>query len=176
MTQPREVSAAWGAFVPPARREHALVQAPMDGELLVYDEERHRAHAVNGPAAQVLQRCDGQQSVEGVARQLVQARNLRAAQLPHRLKVEQALVWLALLALGRAHLLKERLKPAGTLKLPTRRDLLRQLGQTAVALPAVASIMAPSAMDAVSCSLLSCATKPCCITKLCSGPPTYLCV
>lgn len=206
MTAGPSLRALWRAFVPPARREQGLVLAPMDDELLVYDESRHRAHALDRTSAQVLQLCDGRQSIEGVARQLAVAQDKGAGQLPHwqgcpqgppaaahrqpsaasqktplpdsahGLALQEALVWLALLQLGRARLLAGRLEGPSAAPLPTRRELLRQLGQAAVALPMVASIVAPTAMDTVSCSLLSCASKPCCISKLCSGPPSYLCV
>ena len=165
------------AFVPPARRREALVHAAVDDEVLIYDEQRHQAHALNAAAAEVLEHCDGQHSVQQMARQLAAAQKASASLLPPDLRAQESWVWLALLQLDRARLLQDRLKSAAPL--PTRRDLLRRLARGALALPVlpvVASVVAPTAMEAASCSLVSCASKPCCISKLCSGPPLYLCV
>ena len=156
-------------FVPPARRVEALVQACVGDEVLIYDPTQHRAHALNGPAARVLQHCDGEQTVRAVAQLLVQAQLVP----PEAELVQQEnRVWLALLQLDRARLLQKRLKSATPL--PTRRELLRQLVGVGL-LPVVASIVSPTALETASCSSVSCVSKPCCTGKTCSGAPLYLC-
>jgi hypothetical protein len=113
-------------------------------ETLVYDLLRDRAHCLNRTAACVWRRCDGQTSVSDLAQALGETLNLPA---------DEAIVWMALERLGRAHLLHKRLPPPGPTGRYTRREVLRRLGAAgglAVLLPAVQSIVAPQAVQAAS--------------------------
>jgi len=56
-------------FLPLARRE-AIITKEVDGELLVYDCERDRAHCLNETAAAIWQLCDGRTSVGEISEQL----------------------------------------------------------------------------------------------------------
>jgi hypothetical protein len=89
----------------------------------------------------VWQLCDGQTTPQEMAAQL--HGDLTPAQA-------EELVWLTLKRLEKAHLLEnDVVKPAGR-KVMTRRELLKGLGVTAVMLPVVASITAPSPVAAQS--------------------------
>ena len=127
---------------PRARTDDLLVQDLPD-ETLVYDLARHRAHCLNRTAALVWRRCDGRTSVAELAQVLA-----REAQLPP----DGEAVWAVLHDLSRAHLLEERIiPPEGAPR--SRREALKRLGAVAglaVLLPAVQSIVAPTAAQAAS--------------------------
>jgi hypothetical protein len=112
-------------------------------ELLVYDLERHKAHCLNQTAALVWRHCDGQTSVAEMV--CILAEEMKTA-------VPDAVVWLALHQLGKAHLLSDRVDgPGGDARL-SRRETMRRLGwAAAVALPVVTSIVAPTASQAATC-------------------------
>jgi hypothetical protein len=111
-----------------------------DDETMVYDTVCHQASALNRTATLVWRHCDGKTSVP----EFVEL--LRKADLP----ADEAVVWLALDRLEKAHLLEKPLtKPADHL---SRRRALRRLvmaGGLAL-LPAVTSIVAPTPSMAAS--------------------------
>ena len=128
---------------PNARRDGLVIQELPD-ETLVYDLRRERAHCLNRTAASVWRRCDGQTTIGDLAQALHETLDLPA---------DEAIVWMALERLDRAHLLVERLPTPGHTGRHTRREVLRRLGAAgglAVLLPAVQSIVAPEAVQAAS--------------------------
>ena len=84
---------------PRARRHHLIVQE-LDRELLVYDEERHRAHRLNESSSLVWRLCDGEQSIDDITR--IVTATLDAP-------VDREVVWLVLARLEEAHLLEQAL-------------------------------------------------------------------
>ena len=80
---------------PRARRDRLLIRE-MGEEIVVYDLERHRAHALSRSATLVWRLCDGQKSIAELA-----------AALEHELhsEVDDEVVWLVLNRLAQAHLL-----------------------------------------------------------------------
>ena len=56
-----------GAERMPRTKPKRYIAKPVGEELLVYDLERHRAHCLSSPAAEVWRRCDGQARVDEVA-------------------------------------------------------------------------------------------------------------
>ena len=125
----------------PQAREKGLLVRELDGEVVVYDLDRHEAHCLNPSAAAVFKRCDGQSTVGDLARELRE--ELGPA-------VDERWVGLALEGLDGAHLLEGSLPPAP----PTgnaRRDLLRQAGLgAALLLPAIVSMVAPTPAEAAA--------------------------
>ena len=117
-----------------ARQEDLVVQE-MPDEMLVYDLKRHEAHCLNKTAAFVWQRCDGQTTVAEMAKLLEQEVGS---------SVDEELIWYALDKLGKAELLKERVSSPIKDGL-SRRRMIRRLG-TLVAIPAVVSLVAPTAL------------------------------
>jgi Coenzyme PQQ synthesis protein D (PqqD) len=146
--------------VPEARTEGLVVQHLTD-ELLVYDQERYKAHCLNQTAALVWSHCDGKTSV---------AEMVRLLEKQYEAAVDEELVWLALEQLGKTHLLKKRVTaPEGGM---TRREVMKRIGvAAAVGIPMVTSIVAPEAAQAANCktSGQSCTTSPQCCSGLCSG-------
>ena len=134
----------------PTRRTEALVVTELEGEVLVYDLERHRAHCLNPPAAVVFKHCDGTRSVEDLARLLGSHWGAPA---------DAECVWLALDRLGRARLLREPVKRPREVGRLSRRDLVRRIG-IAVLLPAVTSILAPTAAQAAATCVSNCGSHP----------------
>lgn len=122
----------------PHAREEALLVQEVGDELVVYDQERHRAHRLNRTAALVFRRCDGRKTVAELAA-LVQ----EDSGLPEG----EGLVWLALDRLEKAHLLRERLKRPAKEAGITRRRVMRKLGVAGVLsflLPVVTTLAVPT--------------------------------
>lgn len=144
--------------VPAARKDELLIQE-VPGETLVYDLKSHQAHCLNQTAALVWKHCDGKLTVAQVAERL--ERELKSP-------VSEEVVRLALDQLEKSDLLEacERV-PAGFAPM-SRRALIRSLGMaTAIAVPLVTSIVAPTAAQTAStCGGVgaSCcgADPPCC--------------
>jgi hypothetical protein len=144
-------------LTPQARNEGLLVRELAD-ELLVYDLERHRAHALNRTAAWVWRHCDGKTSVAEMAASL--HRDLGAPS-------NEEAIWLALQRLGKAHLLEEKLPPRVNGASSSRRALMRNLAM-ASGLALVTSITAPEAQANQSC--IASGTPGCTpTTNCCSG-------
>lgn len=122
---------------PRARDQGVLVQ-PLPDETLVYDLERHKAHCLNRTASLVWGYCDGRTTVAEMARRL--KRELDGS-------ADEEMVWMALARLQKARLLE---KPAVPAVSRSRREALRRVGLAAL-LPAITSIVAPTAALAVTC-------------------------
>jgi len=130
---------------PVARRTGLLVRELPD-ELLVYDNERHRAHCLNRTAAQVFRHADGSRTLPDLA--LLLAPRADPAE-------GEAAVQMALAELDEAGLLDG--EPTGL----SRRELVRRVGiGAAILLPAVASIVAPTPAEAAASCVTSCQGKP----------------
>lgn len=151
----------------PERRKKGLVVQELSDEVLVYDLERHKAHCLNHTAAMIWKRCDGKTSIAEIARMMKYEMNG---------VIDEEVIWEAVSQLSRNNLLVERIsKPTGM----TRREVIRKIGITAaVALPAVISIVAPSAVQAQSCRTLlqSCSpSQQCCPGLICMQLPVVGC-
>lgn len=122
----------------PRVRRGGLIVRELPEEVLVYDCERHQAHCLNPAAALVFRHADGRRSVAQLASLLREGLNVPA---------DERWVHLALDDLRRAHLLAtpDREEPRS----PSRRQLLKRMG-IAAALPAVASVLAPTPAEAVN--------------------------
>ncbi|MCH8934561.1 MAG: PqqD family protein [Gemmatimonadetes bacterium] len=158
------------ALMPRARQDELVVEELPD-ETLVYDLKRHKAHCLNRTSALVWQHCDGRTTVAEVAA-------LLEGQLAT--PTDEAVVWMALDRLGRAHLLSEPVTLPADRAEYSRREVVRTLGRAAgiSLLPVVASILAPRAAAAASCiSATACITPspPCSGLPIC-GQPGQCCV
>ena len=166
-------------FLPSARRT-GIIRKEVDGELLVYDLTRDKAHCLNESAAAIWKRCDGRTSIKAIAASL--AKEVGTT-------VDERVVWLALADLRRTHLLEEpraaeqnedsntspgkRQKngqwPQVMLGM-SRREAVKRIGLgAAIALPVVISITAPTAAQANSCkaSGVACGSPMECCSGLC---------
>ena len=128
-------------YLPVARKSRLLVRELAE-EVLVYDEEGHRAHCLNRTAALVWKSCDGKTTVARIAERV-------GGQLSTH--VPEELVWLALEQLAEFDLLAGGARPSESPGLISRRRMLRRLGiAAAVSLPLITSVVSPTAAQAQS--------------------------
>ena len=115
----------------------------IDNEMSVYEWTSKTVHALNPTAARVWQMCDGRTTV-------VQMAAVLRAELgvPHA----DELVWLALTEFKEKQLIEGDLARLPDRHTLSRRALIAKLGLTAAMLPAVTSIVAPTALQAQSLS------------------------
>ncbi len=130
--------------MPRARLDELVVEELQD-ETLVYDLKRHKAGCLNRTAALVWRHCDGRTRVADVAALLNKELEIPA---------DEAVVWMALDRLDRAHLLSEPVALPADRARYSRREMLRTLRRAAgisLLLPVIESIVAPLAAAQVSC-------------------------
>jgi coenzyme PQQ synthesis protein D (PqqD) len=154
----------------PKAKKDKLVVRELADELLVYDRERHEAHCLNRTAALVWKHCDGRTSVAEITRRL--AKDINGDQ-----PVDERIVWCALNQFKRDHLLEESLEvPAGMLMNGglNRRQVMRVLGISIVALPLVTSMIAPTPAQAATCIAAGgpCTSSAQCCNGVCLGNNT----
>ncbi len=162
------------ALMPRARQDELVVEELPD-EILVYDLKRHKSLCLNPTAALVWRRCDGRTSVAEVAALLEEQ---------WAAPTDEAVVWMALDRLGRAHLLSKPVTLPADESQYSRREVLRKLRRVAgisLLLPVIESIVAPLAAAQASgvegCSAINDCT-PCgapnytrrCCNRQCVGP------
>lgn len=155
------------ALMSPQAREDGVVVQDLDGGAVVYDLHRHKVHNLNQTAALVWRHCDGTRTVSEIA---------RSASSPGCPSVDEQVVWLALRQLEKAHLLQGKL-PASSVM--SRRELaskLRLVGGIAL-LPAVTSVLAPTAAQAASClgTGAVCSANADCCSNLCTNSIPRVC-
>jgi len=161
----------------PQTRRSGLLIRELPDELLVYDQEQHRAHCLNRTAALVFQQADGTRTLDELARALDPA----AAAGPDAVSA----VTLAVAQLAEAGLLEGHPLPDGPASSLSRREVARRFGiAAAILLPAVATLVAPTPAEAAATCVQSCAGQlngtPCtctfetnctlfCVSGLCDG-------
>lgn len=156
----------------PQRRKRGLVVQNLPDEVLVYDLERHKAHCLNQTAAMIWKRCDGKTSVKEIARTM----KFESVE-----SIDEEIIWEAVKQLESNHLLNDRIARPTSEPDMSRRDLIKKVGITAsILLPAVTSIIAPTAAQAQSCSSVQgdkCGPgfPPCCPGLTCVRISANLC-
>jgi len=122
----------------PVSRTHNLITQQTGDEVLLYDEQAHKAYCLNPVAAAVWNRCDGASDIASIA---------VSASLALELPVTEELVQLSLEELTRDGLLE--VEEPTLLTTVSRRDIMLKLGvRAALLLPVVAAIAAPRAAQA----------------------------
>lgn len=128
----------------PRMREHGLVIDELPDEVLVYDLDHHQAHCLNRSAALVWRACDGSSSSADIARRLTAELDAPFA---------EDLVLLALGQLEKLSLLEQEAASPAAFAALSRRQMVRRLGlAAAVAIPVITSIVAPTAVEAATCT------------------------
>jgi hypothetical protein len=140
----------------PRARSEAIVVERVADEVLVYDLRRDRAHCLNESAALVWEKCDGQATVEEIAREV---------------GAGEEVVWMAVEELSRAGLMEGRVKRAGGGGVSRREMMKRVAVAAAIGVPVVTSIVAPTASHAANCRPAgqACTTATQCCSGLCNG-------
>lgn len=142
----------------PQHRVDDLVLSAFDGELLIQDTRRHKAHALNGQAAAIFRLADGSRSIEEIA-------VLASAESGDTVTPEMVCYSVGLLQ--RLNLLEEQIVRSDDRV--TRKVLLKRVG-AAVALASIATIAVPAVgAHATGCAGQgqNCTATPCC-TGVCS--------
>jgi hypothetical protein len=155
----------------PIARRNELVVQEMAGETLVYDLRTNKAICLNQTSALVWQNCDGKKNVLEIASEMEKQLNN---------SVSEDLVWFALNQLKKEQLLQnEELIPDKFHGL-NRREVIKRLGvASAVSLPIIASLVAPTAVSAQSCGATPfpagcpCAAPADCASAMCN--PVGMC-
>lgn len=110
----------------------------VQGEVVIYDEERFEAHHLNRTAALVWSHCDGQTSVPEIAALLQKELNPAA---------DEDLVWMSVGDLEAAHLMQEMAPAPQEQVLISRREVVRKaglVGALSLLIPVVTSMVAPT--------------------------------
>ena len=151
--------------VQPRAKSEGLLVRELPEELVVYDLERDKAHCLNATSAAVWRCCDGTTTLDEIRVRL--GREFGT-------DVNEHVVQLALAQLGERRLLDGPVAAAPGL---TRKSLVKRGALVAgvVALPAIASLTAPTAAQAQSCfcglgcvsSLQCCFNCPTCTAGSC---------
>jgi len=127
-------------MTPEARREGLLVQE-LGGEVVVYDQEQHKAHRLDSVAATVWQNCDGRRDIGDLARVTSAKLNARA---------DESSVELALGQLAQADLLTGyKSRPSEEVN-GSRRRLLKVAASAGAIIPVVATIVSPTAARVIT--------------------------
>lgn len=148
----------------PQTRRSGLLIRELPDELVVYDQEQHRAHCLNRTAALVFRNADGTRSVAELSRLPGANADVVAVALDQ-------LAAVGLLEAGTGE--RDEASPG-----MSRREVARRVGlAAAVLLPAVVSIVAPTPAEAAATCVTSCAGQtlgtPC--TSFSANPCTATC-
>jgi hypothetical protein len=126
----------------PISRKSDIVVQDYGNEILIYDLIINKAFSLNETSALVWQLCDGTKTVSEISNQI--SRQLNSP-------VNEDFVWLALEQLKRENLIENKSELAMPFEGLSRRDAIRKVGfATLVALPVIASLIAPMAAHAQS--------------------------
>lgn len=106
------------------------VQQTLNGELLLYNTLTNQAFCLNQTSADIYNLCDGNNAVDSIAA---------------KTNLPEEIVQLAISDLSKQDLLIQKIELQ-----TSRRDLLRKAAFTAVALPVISTIIAPTAAHAGS--------------------------
>lgn len=147
----------------PLSRGADLVVQDHNGEVLIYDLRKNKAFCLNETSSLVWQLCDGERSVPEITRLVSEKLNSSAS---------EDLIWLALDQLKKEDLLANGDQISLNFAGMSRREVIRKVGMgTVVALPIVASLVAPTAVSAQSClpEGVSCEPTPDPTQQCCPG-------
>lgn len=127
----------------PHARRSGLIVKEADGEVLIYDLERNKAHCLNETAARIWQHCDGETTLAAACSSLTRELNAPC---------DQKIVSYALKQFAKDNLLEENIDlPAFIIGGMNRRQMVRALGLGAViAVPMVTTILAPTPAQAAT--------------------------
>lgn len=150
----------------PLGRKDEIVIQEIDGEVLIYDLRNDKAFCLNATSAAIWKLCDGDKSVADIASRV--AADFKATN-------SEDLVWLALDQLKKEKLIDGGLdKGYDHFNGLSRRQVIKNIGMgSMVAIPIVASLLAPTAVYAQTCvaDLGMCTVSPGCCSMVCVNTP-----
>jgi len=143
--------------IKPKSRQTDLVAQDFEDEILIYDLNNDHAFCLNQTARRIFNLCNGQRTVQEI-------RDLLSQELGS--DIPEELIWLTLDQLKRADLLEQKESFEIGFKGLSRRQVIRKIGlATSLALPLIASIVAPSPALAQSG----------CVTNICIAAGQNIC-
>jgi hypothetical protein len=150
-------------FEKPLARQAGLVVQDMHDEVLVYDLVTNKAHCLNESAATVWRSCNGSRGIKEIIESFEKVTGTRVA---------EDFVWLAI------HQLHENGLMEGAIETPfagqSRRQALKKIGVASlVALPIIASLVAPQNTLAQTSSCRCTSPGNCLVQTVC--PSTVNC-
>lgn len=126
----------------PLSRKVDIVIQELEKEVLIYDLKKNKAYCLNQTSAMVWQECDGTKTIGEITEVL----NKRL-----KTHVSEDIIWLALKQFKNDDLLDNKKEFLSDFDKLSRREIVRRIGfASAVALPILSSIIAPSAVNAQS--------------------------
>lgn len=145
---------------PLSRQADILVQ-DLDNELLVYDLQINKAYCLNHTSAMVFEFSDGTKTISEIS-------ELMSKKLG--ILVSEDFVWLALKDLEKENLLKNSEEISNYLMGLSRREIVKKVGfASMIALPIIASVVAPSALAAQSNAAVRCVIPADCTSGNCAS-------
>lgn len=148
---------------PLSRQSDILVQ-DLEDELLIYDLRIDKAFCLNQTSALVFQLCDGARTASEIS-------ELMSKKLG--ILVSEDFVWLALQELEKENLLGNSEDLTDYLTGLSRREMVKKVGLASmIALPIIASVVAPSSAAAQSARLnlfARCSTPGQCVSENCAS-------
>lgn len=155
---------------PISRRSNIVIQE-LENETLIYDLDEAKAFCLNETSSIIWQMCDGTRTVTDIS---------QAVSRKFKTPISEDFVWLALDQFKKDNLISNEF--ISVFDGMSRREVIRKVGfASIVALPVVASMIAPTAVTAASCILSNDACNPamdfCCPGSLCAmaGPGPNVC-
>lgn len=151
----------------PLSRKANIVVQNLENEVLIYDLSINKAYCLNETSAFVYQLCDGKKSVAEISGLM---------SIKFKTLLSEEFVQFALEGLRKDNLLENAEELPNYFAGLSRREVVKKIGfASMVALPVVASIIAPAAVNAASCISLNGACTPgpgnggCCTDSLCTA-------
>jgi hypothetical protein len=135
----------------PRVRTTNIIQQPGVSELLLFDLKTNRAFCLNETSAVIYQNCDGVKTVEDLSAE---------HDIPHEF------IFTTLDKLGKEGLIEN----SGSFPSISRRQLIKVSATTAAALPLVATLVVPSALNAQSSCVNPGGAAPGVTVQVCVGP------
>ncbi len=149
-------------FLPFAKKDNIVVQE-LNSEVLIYNLADNKAFCLNETSAIIWQLCDGTKTVSEIG-------DAAGSKLPS--KISDEVVWLAIDQLKKEDLISNEF--TSIFEGMSRREVIRNVGfASMVALPIVASIVAPMSTNAQS-TACGCTAPGDCVTMT-SCPSTVNC-
>ena len=126
--------------IKPKSRETNLAVQELENEILIFDMLTNKAICLNSTSAMIWQACDGNRNISEISKYLSSKVNK---------PVSEEIVWLTLELLKNSNLIvnKEEIVFGGL----SRREIIRKIGlSSAIALPLISTVIAPTASHAAS--------------------------
>ena len=129
--------------IKPKAKLNEIVVQDFGDEILIYDLRTNKTFVLNTTSSMVWQYCDGKNSVADIAGKMT---------LELKEFVSEELVWLTLEKFKKEELIEADKNLIPPFERSSRREVIRRVGMTSlVALPIIASLVAPSSVYAISC-------------------------